>query len=152
MRDDLHVVGIDFAAGMLEVARAKAVREGLSRVRFEVMAAEAMTFADGSMDVVLSRFGLPMFGDRAASARQMAHVLTSCPINHRRRSPDSRNSTCRPSRGPADYPATRPIIARRAGTRSRHRSLTVCSEFRCPQVAPNLGQRREIQACSPPIR
>lgn len=72
---DLHLVGIDSAAGMLELARAKAVREGLSRVRFEVMAAEAMTFPDGSMDAVLSRFGLLMFGDRAASARQMVRVL-----------------------------------------------------------------------------
>lgn len=71
----LRLLGVDAAAGMLDVARAKAEREGLANVRFEVMTAEALGCADGSIDAVISRFGLLMFGDTTASARQLARVL-----------------------------------------------------------------------------
>ncbi len=72
---DVQLLGADAAAAMLEVARAKAAREQLANVRFEVMSAETLACADGSMDAVLSRFGLMMFGDVAASARELARVL-----------------------------------------------------------------------------
>ena len=72
---DVQLLGVDAAAGMLEVARAKAEREQLANVRFEVMSAEILACADGSMDAVVSRFGLLMFGDVAASARELARVL-----------------------------------------------------------------------------
>jgi SAM-dependent methyltransferase len=39
------------------------------------MTAEALDCADGSMDAVISRFGLLMFGDKTASARQLVRVL-----------------------------------------------------------------------------
>ena len=71
----VQLLGIDAAAGMIEVARAKAARERLANVRYEVMPAETITCPDGSMDAVLSRFGLLMFGDVAASARELARVL-----------------------------------------------------------------------------
>lgn len=74
---DVQLLGIDSAAGMIEVARAKAAREQLTNVRFEIMTAETLTCPDGSMDAVLSRFGLLMFGDVAASARELARVLRS---------------------------------------------------------------------------
>ena len=72
---DVRLLGVDSAAGMLEVARAKAAREQLANVQFEVMSAEALACADGSMDAVISRFGLLMFGDVAASARELRRVL-----------------------------------------------------------------------------
>ena len=72
---DVQLLGVDAAAGMLEVARGKAAREQLANVRFEVMSAETLACDDGSMDAVLSRFGLLMFGDVAASARELARVL-----------------------------------------------------------------------------
>jgi SAM-dependent methyltransferase len=71
----LRLLGVDAAAGMLDVARAKAAREGLANVRFEVMTVEALACADGSVDAVISRFGLLMFGDTTASAKQLARVL-----------------------------------------------------------------------------
>ncbi|HEX8678714.1 MAG TPA: methyltransferase domain-containing protein [Chthoniobacterales bacterium] len=41
------------------------------------MSAETLTCAAGSMDAVVSRFGLLMFGDVAASGRELARVLRS---------------------------------------------------------------------------
>ena len=74
---DVQLLGVDAAAGMIEVARAKAEREQLANAWFEVMSAETLTCAAGSMDAVVSRFGLLMFGDVAASARELARVLRS---------------------------------------------------------------------------
>lgn len=72
----VRLLGVDAAVGMIETVRAKAARENLANVRFEVMMAESLAgCADGSMDAVLSRFGLLMFGDVAASARELARVL-----------------------------------------------------------------------------
>lgn len=71
----VHLLGIDTAPGMVELSRAKAAREGLPNARFEVMAVESLTCPDRSVDAVISRFGLLMFGDTAASARQLARVL-----------------------------------------------------------------------------
>ena len=71
----VHLLGVDVSAGMIEVARVKAARAGVAHVRFEVMAAEHLSCADGSMDALVSRFGLLMFGDSGAGARELARVL-----------------------------------------------------------------------------
>ncbi len=71
----IHLLGVDAALGMIEVARAKAKRDNLANARFEVMTAETLSLADASQDAVLSRFGLLMFGDVTASAHQLARVL-----------------------------------------------------------------------------
>ena len=71
----VHLLGIDSAAGMIEVARRKAAYQRLSKARFEVASAETLPCVDGSMDAVISRFGLMLFGDTAASARELARVL-----------------------------------------------------------------------------
>jgi ubiquinone/menaquinone biosynthesis C-methylase UbiE len=71
----MRLLGIDAAAGMIEVARVKAAREHLPNVHFEVMPSETLACADGSMDAVISRFGLMLFGDLPASARELARVL-----------------------------------------------------------------------------
>jgi ubiquinone/menaquinone biosynthesis C-methylase UbiE len=65
---------------MIEVARRKVANQHLTKARFEVASAETLPCADGSMDAVISRFGLMLFGDTAASARELARVL--CPGGH----------------------------------------------------------------------
>ncbi len=71
----VRLLGVDGASAMIEVARVKAAREGLSQARFEVMAAEHLAYGDHTFDAVISRFGLLMFGDTLASARELWRVL-----------------------------------------------------------------------------
>lgn len=71
----VRLLGIDSAAPMIAVAQSKADREALPNVRFEVMSFERLTLANASVDAVISRFGLLMFGDVPASARELVRVL-----------------------------------------------------------------------------
>lgn len=71
----VRLLGIDAAAAMIEAARSKAFREGLSNVRFEVMSSDTLALDNGSVDAVISRFGFMMFGDVPASARELGRVL-----------------------------------------------------------------------------
>lgn len=71
----VHLLGVDSAAAMIEVAQHKAAREALTNARFEVMASEKLALPDASVDAVISRFGLLLFGDVAASARELSRVL-----------------------------------------------------------------------------
>lgn len=70
---EARLLGVDAAEGMIAVARRKA--EALANARFETMPLEALTLGDGSVDVAISRFGFLLFGDPAASARELARVL-----------------------------------------------------------------------------
>jgi ubiquinone/menaquinone biosynthesis C-methylase UbiE len=71
----LRLLGVDRAEAMIAVAQGKAERESLANARFAVMSSESLDIPDGSMDCVLSRFGVMMFGDVPASARELARVL-----------------------------------------------------------------------------
>lgn len=71
----VRVHGVDAAPAMINVARNKASREGVENIRFDVMSSEAPTLADESVDAVISRFGLLMFGDVRASAREVVRRL-----------------------------------------------------------------------------
>jgi SAM-dependent methyltransferase len=71
----IRLLGVDGAPTMIEIARSKAAREGLSRARFEVMTAEHLACGEGALDAVVSRFGLLMFGDTLAGARELRRVL-----------------------------------------------------------------------------
>lgn len=71
----VRLLGVDGAPAMIEVARVKAAREGLGQARFEVMAAEHLACGDHTFDAVISRFGLLMFGDTLACARELRRVL-----------------------------------------------------------------------------
>ncbi len=67
------VVGVDIAASLLEVARTKAEAAHLP-VQYEVGDAEALPFADGAFDAVISTFGV-MFATRPeAAAAELARV------------------------------------------------------------------------------
>lgn len=71
----IRLLGVDSAPGMIDVARGKVAAEALSNARFEVMSTDALALPDESVDAVISRFGLLLFGDVAASAREIARVL-----------------------------------------------------------------------------
>jgi ubiquinone/menaquinone biosynthesis C-methylase UbiE len=71
----VRLLGVDSAAAMIEVAQGKVARESLGNARFEVMSSDALGLADESVDAVISRFGVMMFGDVPASARELARVL-----------------------------------------------------------------------------
>jgi ubiquinone/menaquinone biosynthesis C-methylase UbiE len=68
------VVGTDISTGMIEKASRKAGEQGLDpdRVSFQVMDAEAMSFAPGEFDVVMSAFAL---GHMPRPERAMAEMF-----------------------------------------------------------------------------
>ncbi|MFO1323862.1 MAG: class I SAM-dependent methyltransferase [Burkholderiales bacterium] len=68
------VTSTDYVPALLDKGRARAQAEGLD-VHFQVADAEALPFADGSFDVVLSTFGVMFAPDHARSAREMMRVL-----------------------------------------------------------------------------
>jgi len=67
------VAGLDVHPGMLAVARS-ATPPG-SAIEWHEASAEAMSFPDGSFDVVLCQMGLQFMPDRNAALREMARVL-----------------------------------------------------------------------------
>lgn len=71
----VRILGVDRAEAMIPLASLKAARESLANARFELMSSERLALPDASMDAAISRFGLMMFGDVPASARELARVL-----------------------------------------------------------------------------
>lgn len=72
----LQVIGIDVAKQLIGVAEAKARQGSIPNIRFRVATAEALELPTGSVDAVISRFGL-LFAvqDDRASLREAARVL-----------------------------------------------------------------------------
>jgi SAM-dependent methyltransferase len=68
------VTGLDMMPHLLEEARARAAREGLS-VRFDEGFAETLPYPDGSFDVLVSMFGIMFSPFPATIASEMARVL-----------------------------------------------------------------------------
>ena len=64
------VVGVDINEGMLAVAQQKA-----PAITWKSGPAEALPFADGAFDRVVSQFGLMFFADQVQAIREMARVL-----------------------------------------------------------------------------
>lgn len=73
-RPDAHVVGADFAAPMLERARAKAERQGLD-VSFITADGTDLPFADATFDALTIAYGLRNFADPDAGLREFRRVL-----------------------------------------------------------------------------
>ncbi len=67
------VTGVDITPAMLERARLRAAAEGL-RINFQEGDATALTFGNGSFDVVISTFGAIFAPDPAKTAAEMARV------------------------------------------------------------------------------
>ena len=68
------VTSTDYVPALLEKGAARAAAEGLP-VDFRVADAEALSFADGSFDVLLSTFGAMFTPDHAQSARELLRVV-----------------------------------------------------------------------------
>ncbi|GJM10601.1 MAG: ubiquinone/menaquinone biosynthesis methyltransferase [Lysobacteraceae bacterium] len=68
--DDHLVAGLDAAAGMLAVAAKKS-----PNIKWQHGLADALPYADGTFDAVVSQFGLMFFPDRSAALSEMRRVL-----------------------------------------------------------------------------
>lgn len=68
-----EVTSTDYVPTLLERGRARAEAEGL-QVAFREADAEALPFADGAFDVVLSTFGVMFTPDQARAAAEMTRV------------------------------------------------------------------------------
>ena len=70
-----HVIGVDPAARLLEVAQARAAAEGKT-LTLDLGEAAALPVDDASVDVALSVFGLIFAPDPEAAAAEISRVLT----------------------------------------------------------------------------
>jgi ubiquinone/menaquinone biosynthesis C-methylase UbiE len=70
-----HVLGVDVAGPLLEMARAKAVRDGLANVQFRQGDATRTGLADGSFDAVVCVFGVFFAPDMAAFVAEMWRLV-----------------------------------------------------------------------------
>ena len=70
-----EVVGCDITPEMLEKARERCAKAGLTNARFTPGRAEALPFPDASFDVVVSRSAVHHFPDPPAAFREMARVV-----------------------------------------------------------------------------
>jgi ubiquinone/menaquinone biosynthesis C-methylase UbiE len=70
-----HVLGIDLAAPLLELARVRAAGEGLANVEFRQADATCTGLADGSFDAVVCVFGVFFAADMAAFVAEMWRLV-----------------------------------------------------------------------------
>lgn len=74
MRPDVEVIGADFAAPMLELARLKAAKRGAD-IEFVQADGTALPFPYGHFDAVTIAYGLRNFADPDAGLREFRRVL-----------------------------------------------------------------------------
>jgi SAM-dependent methyltransferase len=74
---DGFALGVDLSASMIDVARRRAVGDGLANARFERADAQVHPFDPGAFDGVLSRTGAMFFGDPVAAFGNLARALRS---------------------------------------------------------------------------
>jgi SAM-dependent methyltransferase len=70
-----HVTATDLNEGMLSALRANAAADQLTNIETKVCDAHELPFADGSVDLVTSRFGVMFFADTPAALREIKRVL-----------------------------------------------------------------------------
>jgi ubiquinone/menaquinone biosynthesis C-methylase UbiE len=70
-----HVVGVDVAGPLLDLARAKAAREGLAHIEFRQGDATRTGLAGGSFDAVVCVFGVFFAPDMAAFVAEMWRLV-----------------------------------------------------------------------------
>jgi phosphatidylethanolamine/phosphatidyl-N-methylethanolamine N-methyltransferase len=71
---ECSVVGIDLSGSMLEKARERVLRKGLTNVRLLEMDAADIRFADGSFDIVYAPYLISVVPDPVGVAREMRRV------------------------------------------------------------------------------
>jgi phosphatidylethanolamine/phosphatidyl-N-methylethanolamine N-methyltransferase len=69
-----HVTGIDLSASMLDKARERVARQGLSNVRLLEMDAANLTFADDAFDIVYAPYLVSVVPDPVQVVREMRRV------------------------------------------------------------------------------
>jgi ubiquinone/menaquinone biosynthesis C-methylase UbiE len=69
-----HVTGVDLTPAMIEQARARQEKSGLTNLAWQVGNAAALPFADASFDRVVTRYSLHHMPDPLAVVREMARV------------------------------------------------------------------------------
>jgi ubiquinone/menaquinone biosynthesis C-methylase UbiE len=70
-----RVVGVDFAARMLEELRRRAEAAGANNIEAVQADGQSLPFADASFDAAFSMFGLIFFPDRGKGFRELHRVL-----------------------------------------------------------------------------
>ncbi|MBC7636717.1 MAG: class I SAM-dependent methyltransferase [Acetobacteraceae bacterium] len=68
------VIGTDIAEGLLDAARSEARRQGLV-IDYQIGDAEAMPFADGQFDGIVSTFGVMFVSRPEAAAAELARLV-----------------------------------------------------------------------------
>jgi ubiquinone/menaquinone biosynthesis C-methylase UbiE len=68
-------LGVDLSSAMLAVARRRAAAEGVTNVDFRHADAQTYTFAPGTFDIAISRFGAMFFENRTAAFTNIAAAL-----------------------------------------------------------------------------
>jgi ubiquinone/menaquinone biosynthesis C-methylase UbiE len=71
-----HVTGIDLTPAMIEQAKARQQREGLTNIDWQVGDATRLPFADGSFDVALIRYSFHHLPQPIEALREMQRVVT----------------------------------------------------------------------------
>jgi ubiquinone/menaquinone biosynthesis C-methylase UbiE len=71
------VTGVDLAESLLELARAKATKRGLTNIQFETGDMTDLRFDTGSFDVVVCVFGIFFVPDMEAALREVTRVARS---------------------------------------------------------------------------
>ena len=69
-----HVTGIDFSALMLEKARERVVKKGVTNVRLQEMDAGNLSFADDSFDIVYAPYVISVVSDPVKVVNEMRRV------------------------------------------------------------------------------
>jgi SAM-dependent methyltransferase len=69
------VLGVDLSSQLIELARHRAVDEGLTNVDFVQADAQVHPFSAGEFDVAISRHGAMFFGDPVAAFTNIARAL-----------------------------------------------------------------------------
>jgi ubiquinone/menaquinone biosynthesis C-methylase UbiE len=72
---DGRLISTDLSAGMIDAARRGAEARGLGNVELRVMDAQQIDLPDGSVDGVISRFGVMLMPEPAAAMRGAKRVL-----------------------------------------------------------------------------
>lgn len=72
---DGHVLGVDLAENLLQLADAKARRLGLGNVEFRVGDLMSLGFADGRFDAVICVFGIFFLPDMPAAVRELWRMV-----------------------------------------------------------------------------
>jgi SAM-dependent methyltransferase len=70
-----RVMAVDFAPGMIEALKTRALEAKLENVEAAVMDAQALTLGDASFDAAYCLFAFMFFPDRAKAFREMHRVL-----------------------------------------------------------------------------